>query len=83
MGLKLLNIGFDNVIVIERIVALVTPSSSPIKRLKEIAKKNGKLIDATSGRRTRSVIITDTNHVILSALQPETITQRFNNSNKK
>ena len=83
MGLKLLNIGFDNVIVIEGIVALVIPSSSPIKRLKEIAKKNGKLIDATSGRRTRSVIITDTNHVILSALQPETITQRFNNSNKK
>jgi extracellular matrix regulatory protein A len=83
MGVRLLNIGFDNVIVIERIVALVTPSSSPIKRLKEIAKKNGKLIDATSGRRTRSVIITDTNHVILSALQPETITQRFNNSDHK
>lgn len=83
MGLKLLNIGFNNVVVIERIVALVTPSSSPIKRLKEIAKKSGKLIDATSGRRTRSVIITDTNHVVLSALQPETITQRFNTAHKK
>ena len=83
MALKLLNIGFDNVVVVERIVALVTPSSSPIKRLKEIAKKNGKLIDATSGRRTRSVIITDTNHVVLSALQPETITQRFNIAHKK
>ncbi len=82
MGLKLLNIGFNNVVVIERIISLVTPSSSPIKRLKEIAKKNGKLIDATSGRRTRSVIVTDTNHVVLSALQPETIIQRFNTAYK-
>ncbi len=74
---KLLNIGFGNSIVAERIVAIVNPSSAPMKRLREEAKTNSKLIDATQGRRTRSIIITDSNHVILSAIQAETIAQRL------
>ncbi|NIS61039.1 MAG: DUF370 domain-containing protein [Proteobacteria bacterium] len=74
---KLLNIGFGNVVVTSRVVAIVTPSSAPIKRLKEGAREAGLLVDATQGRRTRSIIITDSNHVILSAVQAETITQRF------
>ncbi|MFB0506800.1 MAG: DUF370 domain-containing protein [Thermodesulfobacteriota bacterium] len=74
---KLLNIGFGNVVVTSRVVAIVTPSSAPIKRLKEGAREAGLLVDATQGRRTRSIIITDSNHVILSAVQAETVTQRF------
>lgn len=73
----LVNIGFGNVVSAGRVIAIVTPGSSPMKRLREEAKKRGKLIDATEGRRTRSIIITDSDHVILSALQAETITQRF------
>ena len=74
---KLLNIGFGNSIVAERVVAIVNPSSAPMKRLREEAKHNSRLIDATQGRRTRSIIITDSNHVILSAIQSETIGQRL------
>ena len=66
---KLLNIGFGNVVVTSRVVAIVTPSSAPIKRLKEGAREVGMLVDATQGRRTRSIIITDSNHIILSAVQ--------------
>ncbi len=77
MRLGLINIGFNNIIVDRRIVSVVNPASSPVKRLIEMARKRGGLIDATCGRRTRSVIITDSNHVILSALQPETIGDRF------
>jgi len=73
----LLNIGFGNTVVASRIVAIVTPSSAPMKRLKEDAKEGKRLIDATQGRRTRSIIITDSNHVILSATQAETISHRF------
>lgn len=73
----LVNIGFGNVVSAARVIAIVTPGSSPMKRLRDEAKKRGKLIDATEGRRTRSIIITDSDHVILSALQAETITQRF------
>jgi len=73
----LVNIGFGNVVSVSKIVAVVTPGSSPMKRLRDDAKKRGKLIDATEGRRTRSIIITDSDHVILSALQAETITQRL------
>lgn len=73
----LVNIGFGNVVSSSRVVAIVTPGSSPMKRLREEAKKSGKLIDATEGRRTRSIIVTDSDHIILSALQAETITQRF------
>ena len=77
METALLNIGFGNTVVASRIVAIVTPGSAPMKRLKEEAKEAKRLIDATQGRRTRSVIITDSNHVILSAIQAETISQRF------
>ncbi len=73
----MINIGFNNIVVDQRIVSVVNPASSPVKRLIEVARKRGSLIDATCGRRTRSVIITDSNHVILSALQPETIGERF------
>ena len=72
-----MNIGFGNVVSAARVIAIVTPGSSPMKRLREEAKKTGKLVDATEGRRTRSIIITDSDHIILSALQTETITQRF------
>lgn len=74
---KLLNIGFGNFVVVDRIIAIVNPNSAPMKRLKEEAKETKRLIDATQGRKTRSIIITDSNHVILSAIQAETIAQRF------
>ena len=77
MNGKLINIGFGNVVLSERVVAIVAPSSAPMKRLKEEARERGKLVDATQGRRTRAIIITDSDHVILSAVQAETITQRF------
>jgi hypothetical protein len=77
MSPVLINIGFGNVVSASRVIAIVTPGSSPMKRLREEAKKRGKLVDATEGRRTRSIVITDSDHVILSALQAETITQRF------
>ncbi|MCD6463155.1 MAG: DUF370 domain-containing protein [Thermotogae bacterium] len=73
----LINIGFGNVVVGDRVVAIVNPESSPLKRLKEQAKDDGKLIDATYGRKTRAIIVTDSNHIILSAIQPETIAMRF------
>jgi regulator of extracellular matrix RemA (YlzA/DUF370 family) len=74
---KLLNIGFGNTVVANRVVAIVNPSSAPMKRPREEAKNNSKLIDATQGRRTRSIIVTDSDHVILSAIQAETISQRL------
>ncbi|MDL2307671.1 DUF370 domain-containing protein [Desulfovibrio sp. OttesenSCG-928-C06] len=74
---KLLNIGFGNLVIAERVVALFNPSSSPMRRLREDAKQQGKLIDATQGRKTRCIVVTDSGHVILSAVQPETIKQRF------
>lgn len=77
MVAKLINIGFGNVVLDSRVVAIVTPSSAPMKRLKDEAKEAGKLIDATQGRKTRAIIITDSGHIILSAVQAETITQRF------
>ncbi len=77
MALDLINIGFNNLVVAQRIVVLVSPDSAPIKRLEKTARENGILINAACGRKTRSVIITDNNHVILSALQPETIADRF------
>ena len=73
----LVNIGFGNVVASAKVVAIVTPGSAPMKRIREEAKKAGKLVDATQGRRTRSIIVTDSSHIILSALQAETITQRF------
>ena len=77
MSAILLNIGFGNTVVASRVIAIVTTSSAPMKRLKEEAKEGKKLVDATQGRKTRSIIITDSNHIILSALQAETIAQRF------
>ncbi len=78
-SLTLINIGFSNVVSTSRIIAIVAPGSSPIKRMREEASERGKLIDATQGRRTRAIIITDSDHIILSALHVETITQRFKN----
>jgi len=77
MESKLINIGFGNSVISNRVIAIVSPNSAPMKRLKEDARENKRLIDATQGRRTRSIIITDSNHVILSAVQAETIAQRF------
>lgn len=74
---KLLNIGFGNFVVSSRVIAIVNPSSSPMRRLREDARQEGRLIDATQGRKTRSIIVSDSNHVILSAIQAETIGQRF------
>ena len=73
----LVNIGFGNVIASSKVVAIISPGSAPMKRMREEAKKSGRLVDASQGRRTRSIIITDSNHIILSALQAETITLRF------
>jgi len=82
MGAKLINIGFGNSIVSERVIVIVSPASSPMKRLKDEAREEGRLVDATQGRRTRSIIITDSNHVILSALQAETIAHRFSSDSQ-
>ncbi|WP_353683367.1 DUF370 domain-containing protein [Thermodesulfovibrio sp. 3907-1M] len=79
--MSFINIGFGNIVSLSRIVAVVNPGSSPMKRMKEEAKKRGKLIDVTEGRKTRSIIITDSDHIILSALQVETILQRINEAN--
>ncbi len=73
----LVNIGFGNYMNSNRVITILNPDSAPIKRLKEEAKAEKKLIDATYGRRTRAIIITDSNHVILSSIQPETIAHRF------
>jgi hypothetical protein len=77
LAAKLLNVGFGNMVMISRVIAIVDPSSAPMKRLKDEAKQAGKLVDATSGRRTRSIIVTDSDHVVLSAIQTETIAQRL------
>lgn len=74
---RLLNVGFGSTVVAERVVAIVSPNSAPMKRLKDEAKNEKRLIDATHGRRTRAVIIMDSNHVVLSAIQSETISQRY------
>ncbi len=76
-AMRLINIGFGNVVSAEKVVAIVSPESSPMKRLREEARGKGKLIDATQGRKTRAIIITDSDHIILSAIQAETIVQRF------
>ena len=75
--MKLINIGFGNMVSAARLVAIVSPESAPIKRIIQDAKDRGSLIDATYGRRTRAVLITDSEHVILSAIQPETVANRF------
>ena len=75
--MALLNVGFDNTVAAERIVAIVSADPSPIRRLREAANRHQKLVDATNGRRTRTVIITDSDHVVLSSLQPETLAERL------
>ena len=75
--MKLVSIGYGNVVVASRVVSIVGPSAAPVRRLREEARERGKLVDATQGRKTRSVIVTDSDHVILSAVQPETIALRI------
>ena len=77
MGFRLVNVGFDNAVAAERIIAIVSAEASPVRRLREAASRGQKLIDATNGRRTRTVIITDSDHVVLSSLQPATLAQRL------
>lgn len=77
MDIKLINIGFGNIVSANRIVAIISPESAPIKRLINEARDRGMLVDATYGRRTRSVIVMDSDHVILSAVQPETVANRL------
>ncbi|MBE3556698.1 MAG: DUF370 domain-containing protein [Firmicutes bacterium] len=77
MGIQLINIGFGNIVSANRIVSIVSPESAPIKRIVQEARDRGRLIDATYGRRTRAVIVTDSDHVILSAVQPETVAHRL------
>ncbi len=80
MSIKLINIGFGNIVSANRIISIVGPESAPIKRMIQETKDKGLLIDATCGRRTRAVIITDSEHIILAAVQPETIANRINNT---
>lgn len=75
--MQLINVGFGNTVMVERIIAVVNTGSSPARKLKELAKDAGKLIDVTEGRRTRSLLVMDSNHVVLSSIQSETISQRL------
>ncbi|PSO50002.1 MAG: hypothetical protein BRC33_04640 [Cyanobacteria bacterium SW_9_44_58] len=77
MDMQLINIGFGNIVCANRVVAIVSPESAPIKRIVTDARDRGQLVDATYGRRTRAVIITDSSHIVLSAIQPETVAHRF------
>lgn len=77
MDIKLINVGFGNIVAANRVVAVVGPESAPIKRIVQEARDRGSLIDATYGRRTRAVIVTDSGHLVLSAVQPETVAQRL------
>lgn len=78
--MKLINVGFGNIVSGSRVIAIVSPESAPIKRIIQEAKERGMVIDATCGRRTRSVIVTDSDHIILSAIQTETIAGRASGS---
>ena len=75
--MKLINIGFGNMVSASRIITIVSPESAPIKRIIQDSRESGSLIDATYGRRTRAVIVMDSGHVILAAIQPETVANRF------
>lgn len=74
---RFINLGFNNFVVASRVVSILNPASAPMRRLREDAKAEGRLVDATQGRKTRSILVTDSNHVILSAILPETLGQRF------
>lgn len=75
--MRMINIGFGNIVSEDRVIAVISPESAPIKRVINDARDGNKLIDATYGRKTRAVIVMDSNHVVLSAIQPETVAQRF------
>ena len=77
MGIKLLNIGFGNIVAANRIISIISPESAPIKRIIQEAREKCMLIDATYGRRTRAVVVTDSGHVVLSSIQPETVANRL------
>ncbi len=81
--MRLINIGFGNMVSASRLVAIVSPESAPIKRIIQDARDKGTLIDATYGRRTRAVIVTDSDHVVLSALQPETVANRLDGAEEE
>lgn len=81
--MQLINIGFGNIVSANRIVAIVSPDSAPIKRMIQEAKDNGSAIDATYGRRTRAVVIMDSGHIVLSAVQPETVAGRLDKDDKE
>ena len=81
--MKLINIGFGNMVAAGRLVAIVSPESAPIKRIIQDAKERGTLIDATYGRRTRAVLVMDSEHVILSAVQPETVANRMSDDEEE
>ena len=81
--MRFINLGFNNMILDERIVAIVSPESAPAKRTVAEAKENGRIIDCTGGRKTKCVIITDSDHVVLSALSADSLSARLNNSNNE
>ena len=81
--MKMINIGFGNLVSSTRLLSVVSPDSAPVKRLVQEARDRGMLIDASFGRKTRSVLVMDTDHVILSALEPKTIANRFQNENNE
>ena len=83
MEQNLLNIGFGSTVVADRVIAIVSPNSSPMKRLKDEAKEDKRLIDATHGRKTRAILVMDSKHVVLSAIQAETISQRYSQLKEK
>lgn len=83
MSIEIINIGFGNMVSANRIIAVVSPESAPIKRLIQDTREKGLLVDATYGRKTRAVIITDSNHIILAAAQPETIVNRMTIKDEK
>ena len=76
-GLRLVNIGFGNIVAADRLIAIVSPESAPIRRLIQEAREDGRLVDGTCGRRTRAVVVRDSGHVVLSAIQPETVANRL------
>lgn len=78
MQIKLINIGFGNIVAANRIISIISPESAPIKRIIQEAREDHRLVDATYGRKTRAVVVTDSGHIILSAVQPETVAGRVN-----
>ena len=78
--LRMINVGYGNLVMASRVVGIISPQSAPMRRLREEASERGKLVDATQGRRTRSILVTDSDHVILSAINPETVASRLADS---